>query len=71
VTVRELSAAEHLEAALAMLGFDEGHWTVTVDAAGGSVRRAVGEQRTAKVGLSRDQLERPVRRPPAVGEPAA
>jgi hypothetical protein len=56
VTGKPLTAAEHLEAAIALLGFDLGHWTVTVDATAGVVRRAVGEQRTSKVGLSRDQL---------------
>lgn len=71
MTAKQLTAAEHLEAALTLLGFDVGHWTVTIDAQAGVVRRAVGEQRTAKVGLNRGELEAPGPRIPAVGESAA
>lgn len=69
MTERQLTAAEHLEAALELLGFDDGHWTVTIDAQAGVVRRAVGEQRTAKVGLNRDQLD--IDQPRAADSPAA
>lgn len=69
MTVHVLTAAEHLEAALRLAGFDAGHWTLTVDAQDGVLRRAIGEQRAAKVGLNREQLD--VAGPRHVGESAA
>jgi hypothetical protein len=65
-----LTAAEHLEAALRLLGFDQGAWLIELDVAAGRVRRMLADPRGVRISLNRVELESG--RPPAgVGESTA
>lgn len=64
-----MTAAEHLEAALRLLGYDHGHWKIELDVAGGSVRRMVADPRGVRVAHDRAQLE--ITQPPEMGESTA
>ena len=65
-----LTAAEHLEAALRMLGLEHGSWKLELEVADGRVRRIVGDPRGVKVAFDRDQLDA-FQPPTEMGESAA